>query len=65
MEEKKSAPMNGGIKNVLMITWLVVTLSSQWVLASLSPQYTEFLKLMFWEFPKVIVKSWLSWIPWL
>ncbi len=51
--------MNPVIKYTLIITWLSVLILPQLMLADLSPQHAEFLKLFFWEFPKALVKMWV------
>ncbi len=51
--------MNPYIKTALWIMGISLVIVPQLLLADLSPQHAEFLRVFFWEFPISLVKAWV------
>jgi len=51
--------MKKWIRNSLIILGITLVVEIQVICCLLSPHHREFIRTMFWEFPKVLVQAWI------
>ena len=51
--------MNPTIKTALITTWIGAFVLMNVLMADISPQHKEFLKLFFWELPIALAQAWI------